>query len=262
MTSVEEVAITNINKTDALMLPGIDRVATQKIAGSLIIALALTTALAFFILRSVFNFPNILTERADIALTLFNQSSQLVIFSYSLYLISGLIMLPVSLALSRELATKQSFLGQILSVFGVVAGILQILSTLRWIFSVPGLAQSYATDPTTQKATEAAYYASSELFGVSLNENLAALVLAGWSLLLSVVLLQGSRVKMRLAWAGLIIAVLNLVGGLQLVNTVANPVLAVLFQVSSAAWVWWLVALGLALLQPQFSKGKVKENQI
>ena len=83
---------------------------------------------------------------------------------------------------------------------GATSVLLSLIGFLRWVFVVPPLARSYVTgDPVTQAAVDAAWTAQHQFGGALLGEHLGQLLVIGWSLTLSVIILR-TRVLPR--WLG------------------------------------------------------------
>ena len=83
---------------------------------------------------------------------------------------------------------------------GATSVLLSLIGFLRWVFVVPPLAQSYVTgDPVTRAAVDAAWTAQHQFGGALLGEHLGQLLVIGWSVTLSVIILR-TRVLPR--WLG------------------------------------------------------------
>jgi hypothetical protein len=141
------------------------------------------------------------------------------------------------------------------TTIGVLAGFVQMLGLLRWVYVVPGLARAY-TDPSAgpdqKEVTAAVFRALHQYLGVGVGEHLGYLLTGLWSLLVGIAVIGGeTALPVWLGWPGIIIGAGIAVGsaeflgpneerGWGLVGT-AIPVLYI-------AWSVWLLAMGIALL--------------
>jgi hypothetical protein len=76
--------------------------------------------------------------------------------------------------------------------------VLSLIGFLRWVFVVPPLAHSYINgDTTTKAAVDAAWIAQHQFGGALLGEHLGQLLVIGWSVAVSVII-----VRTRLCHAG------------------------------------------------------------
>lgn len=74
---------------------------------------------------------------------------------------------------------------------GATSVVLSLVGFLRWVFVVPALAHSYVSgDATTQAAVEAAWTAQHQFGGALLGEHLGQLMVIGWSVTVSIIILR------------------------------------------------------------------------
>jgi hypothetical protein len=173
-------------------------------AGILFIALFVMLNVANSILAANFDFPNILRQPPENALTLYQQNQGLIRPAYYLFSITGILMIPISLLLHRILSDKNPMLLNTATTFGVITGIVQVLGFIRWIFLAPFLVNTYF-DPSSSQATKEAVLVMQEAFnryaGVAVGEHLGWLFTGVWLVLIGVFVAQ-NRAKILKPWMG------------------------------------------------------------
>ena len=94
------------------------------------------------------------------------------------------------------------------TIIGVLAGLVQMLGLLRWVYVVPALARAYA-DPTLkpeQREVHAAVFrALHQYLGVGVGEHLGYLFTGIWSVLIGVGVIQETALPTWLGWPGVVI---------------------------------------------------------
>jgi hypothetical protein len=173
-------------------------------AGILFIALFVMLNVANSILAANFDFPNILRQPPENALTLYQQNQGLIRPAYYLFSITGILMIPISLLLHRILSDKNPMLLNTATTFGVITGIVQVLGFIRWVFLAPFLVNTYF-DPSSSQATKEAVLVMQEAFnryaGVAVGEHLGWLFTGVWLVLIGVFVAQ-NRAKILKPWMG------------------------------------------------------------
>ena len=87
--------------------------------------------------------------------------------------------------------------------------------------------------------------------GVGVGESLGYLLTGAWTVLVGVAMLQSSTFDGWLAWPGIVIGLLLVLGSLELVGpfeATGWPVAGMLVPIAYIAWSLWLIATGLVLL--------------
>jgi hypothetical protein len=119
------------------------------------------------------------------------------------------------------------------------------------VFVVPPLARSYVTgDPITQAGMEAAWTAQHQFGGALLGEHLGQLLVIGWSLTLSVIILRTRVLPRWLGATGLIVSVVYLLNQGDVLATAVPgfPVWGLAGLLGSTGWGLWVAALGVTVL--------------
>ena len=126
--------------------------------------------------------------------------------------------------------------------------LLSLIGFLRWVFVVPPLAHSYVTgDPNTQAAVDAAWTAQHQFGGALLGEHLGQLLVIGWSVTLSVIILRSRVLPRWLGVTGLVVSVMYLLNQGDILATAVPgfPVWDLAGLLGSTGWGLWVAALGV-----------------
>jgi hypothetical protein len=141
------------------------------------------------------------------------------------------------------------------TTIGVLAGFVQMLGLLRWVYVVPGLARAY-TDPSAgpdqKEVTVAVFRALHQYLGVGVGEHLGYLLTGLWSLLVGIAVIgDGTALPVWLGWPGIIIGAGIAVGSAEFLGpneergwSLAGAAIPILY----IAWSVWLLAMGVALI--------------
>jgi hypothetical protein len=130
--------------------------------------------------------------------------------------------------------------------------LLSLIGFLRWVFVVPPLADSYGTgDPTIRAAVDAAWTAQHQFGGALLGEHLGQLLVIGWSVTLSVIILRTRVLPRWLGVIGLAVSAVYLLNQGDILATAVPgfPVWDLAGLFGSTGWGLWVAALGVVLLR-------------
>ena len=222
---------------------------TQRLAAVLLLSFPILVNIPFALLAKNFGYPDVLRLPAGEILTRFLAGGPGLVFTWYGFAVSclpffaGVVLLPSSFPEQRTLM-------RLSTVLGTIAGIVQVVGLLRWVFVVPYLARLYATTATAdgRLAIEVAFSTLHQFAGVSLGEHTGQLFTAAWMVTLSFVLWQTHRRK--LAVLGASTAVAWLIGLAEGFGTVLDGVPTQLGAVAPLAFMSmsvWLVGLGIVL---------------
>jgi hypothetical protein len=138
---------------------------------------------------------------------------------------------------------------------GATSVLLSLIGFLRWVFVVPPLAQSYVTgDATTQAAVAASWTAQHQFGGALLGEHLGQLLVIGWSVTLSMIILRARVLPRWLGVTGLAVSAIYLLnqGDVMATAVPGFPVWDLAGLLGSTGWGLWVAALGVTvLLRPE-----------
>ncbi len=205
--------------------------------------------MGFFTLLGInFDYPNILRQPAEVVLQSYQTGGTGLILTWYGMAMTALLFIPTVILLHRSQAQAEDTLMLVATVFGVLAGLVQLLGFIRWPFMVNYLSQTYLAPETTDVTREAinvVFQSFNVYAGVSIGENLGYLLTAVWTILTAIALLRAGRMPAPLAWAGVVLGGGILIGILEPFGVEAAG------QINSIAylvWAVWLVLVGITLL--------------
>jgi hypothetical protein len=227
---------------------------TRTVAGCLLIAAPIWFNAWFAILAARFDYPDILRRSADEILERFRAGGSRLILVWWMFMASGGLLVAAAVMLGIVLWPDTPSLAVIALVVGTLAGLVQVLGLLRWVYLVPALARIHGdseASPETRVAAAVSFRAFHQYLGVGVGEHLGYLLTGAWTGFVGVAVLRGGEAAGWLGWAalpigaGLVIASAEFLGpneerGWELAGK-AVPVLFV-------AWSLWLLALGVAFV--------------
>jgi hypothetical protein len=226
----------------------------ETVAGVTLLASVVWFNAWFAVLAQRFDYPDILRQPAGEILTRFRAGGSALILTWWAFMVSGAFLVVSVVLLFRALGGESPTLSVLALVDGVLAGLVQVLGLLRWVYLVPALAHVNA-DPEASDATRAAvdvtFRAFHQYLGVGVGEHLGYLLTGAWTVLVGIVVVQGDVLGAWLGWlaipigAGLVVASAEFLGpneedGWHLAGA-AVPILYVL-------WSAWLFVAGLGLI--------------
>lgn len=213
-------------------------------------ALMLLTVGAFLValgtLGAAINWPQSLQYPASQMLPLLAERLPTVLIGYSAYLLSAVLLIPMTILLQRALDPQRTTtVLTIATAFGVLSGIAKPLGILRWLEAMPTLARAYtdAAAPDATRQTIGIVYETLNAYAGSLGEVVGVALFGGlWATLVGVALLRMRRLPV-FGWSGIAVGLLSLLPIVQIYGIELGPVLTV----SNAAWYLWVLAFGIRL---------------
>jgi hypothetical protein len=175
------------------------------------IALAVLFNIPYALLAAVYDYPDILRRPASEALTRFAAGGPSLILTWYGFALAALALAPLAMALSisYDRLARRPALAVGAAVAGALAGVVQAIGLLRWVFVVPGLAHAHA-DPAGAAAAEQAFALINAYGGVAIGEHLGQLLTALFVLQLALIQRgEGARIA---AWIGFATAAALAVG--------------------------------------------------
>lgn len=222
-------------------------------AGVVLIVAPLWFNANFALLGKRFEYPDILLRPTSEVLERFRAGGAGLILLWWTFMLSGLLLIAGAVLLGQVLGF--GVIVPVATTIGVLAGFVQMLGLLRWVYVVPGLARAY-TDPsagTEQKeATAAVFRALHQYLGVGVGEHLGYLFTGIWSVLVGIAIVgDGTALPVWLGWPGVVIGAGLVVGSAEFLGPneergwgLAGAAIPILY----IAWSVWLLAMGIALL--------------
>ena len=222
-------------------------------AGVVLIVAPLWFNANFALLGKRFEYPDILRRSTSEVLERFRAGGSGLILLWWTFMLSGLLLIAGAVLLGQVLGF--GVIVPVATTIGVLAGFVQMLGLLRWVYVVPALARAYA-DPTLgpeQREVHAAVFrALHQYLGVGVGEHLGYLFTGIWSALVGIAIVgDGTALPVWLGWPGIIIGAGIAVGSAEFLGpneergwSLAGAAIPILY----IAWSLWLLALGVALI--------------
>jgi hypothetical protein len=228
-------------------------VSVETAAGVVLIVAPLWFNANFALLGKRFEYPDILRRSTSEVLERFRAGGSGLILLWWTFMLSGLLLIAGAVLLGQVLGF--GVIVPVATTIGVLAGFVQMLGLLRWVYVVPGLARAYA-DPTLgpeQREVHAAVFrALHQYLGVGVGEHLGYLFTGIWSVLVSIAIVgDGTALPVWLGWPGIVIGAGLVLGSAEFLGpneergwALAGAAIPILY----IAWSIWLLAMGIALI--------------
>jgi Domain of unknown function (DUF4386) len=224
----------------------------ERAAGALLIVAPLWFNANFALLGRRFDYPDILRRPTAEILERFRADASSLILLWWTFMLSGLLLIAGAVLLGQVLGFGG--IVPVATTIGVLAGLVQMLGLLRWVYVVPALARAYA-DPTVEREQRevyaAVFRALHQYLGVGVGEHLGYLFTGIWSALVGVALIQGTALPTWLGWPGVVIGAGLAVGSAEFLGPneergwrLAGAAIPILYVV----WSVWLLAMGVVLI--------------
>jgi hypothetical protein len=221
-------------------------------AGVLLIVAPIWFNVNFALLGKRFDYPDILRRSTDEILRRFREGGSGLVLLWWTFMLSGLLLIAGAVLLGQVLGLDGVVL--VATIIGVLAGLVQMLGLLRWVYVVPMIARAYL-DPGAsseqREANAAVFRALHQYLGVGVGEHLGYLFTGLWSLLIGVGLTQRAVMPTWLGWPGVVIGIGLVVGSAEFLGPneehgwdLAGAAIPILY----IAWSLWLLAMGIALI--------------
>jgi hypothetical protein len=215
----------------------------RRLTAALLVAAAVLTTVAFTVLGTVFDYPDILKEPVDDILAAFRASQGTVVAWFAVMTVSAGLFAPIAIGIGR---LSRSAAMRVAVPVGIAAGVVQVIGLSRWPLLVPGFAADAASpDPVVAAAGRDHFETAHRLLGTVVGETLGYLFTAAWVLLVLVALGR--------SFAGRWFSVLGAVSALLVVSGVLSPLgIEVIDTANFVGYVLfsvWLVAFAVLLLR-------------
>jgi hypothetical protein len=215
------------------------------------IALAVLFNIPYALLASIYDYPDILRRPAGEALTRFAAGGPTLILTWYCFALAALALAPlaVALAISYDRLARRPALAVGAAVAGALAGVVQAIGLLRWVFVVPGLADAHA-DPAGAAAAAQAFALINAYGGVAIGEHLGQLLTALFVLQLAFI--QRGEGARAAAWTGFATAAVLAIGtgeGLAIALGQDGGPLALVTIAGFLGLTLWLIVTGVNLIR-------------
>jgi Domain of unknown function (DUF4386) len=229
-----------------------DGAGLRRVTGWLLVIGAVAFAVAATVLSSTFDWPDILREPPEVVLPAFVAGGTSLVWTWFAVAWTYAILLVPILLLPAALGRRDDPVLRAATFVGAASVLLSLIGVLRWVFVVPALAGSYvAGDATTQAAVAAAWMAQHQFGGALLGEHLGQLLVIGWSVTVSLLVLRTGMLARWAGWTGLAASGLYLTGQGDILATAVPgfPIWDLGGLLGSTLWGLWVIALGVAVLR-------------
>ena len=224
----------------------------EAVAGAFLIVAPIWFNATFLLLAKRFEYPDILRRPANEILERFHAGGSSLIVVWWMFMLSGLLLIPAGVLLGQALG----FTGivPLAITAGVLAGLVQMLGLLRWVYLVPSLARLNA-DPALEdgqrEANVAVFRAMNQYLGIGVGEHLGYLFTGIWSILIGIAIIGRDLIPTWMGWVGVVVGAGVIIGSLEFLGPneeqgwkLAGAAIPILYIV----WSLWLLALGVALI--------------
>ena len=223
-------------------------------AGLLLIVSAVWFNVWFTVLARRFDYPDILRRPTDEILARFRAGGSALILTWWAFTVSGALFVGAVVLVFRALGTETPTASLLGLVVGVLAGLVQVLGLIRWVYLVPALARLNDADDATETSREAVaitFRAFHHYLGVGLGEHLGYALTGIWTLLVGIAVIGGDVVGAWVGWIALPIGACLTIASAEFLGPneehgweLAGKAVPVLY----VAWSLWLCVLGIALI--------------
>ena len=216
-------------------------------AGWISIAQGLLIFVPMIVLGAAINWPESLSDPADIALPRLIENEGAVRFGYIAYLIYSILFAVTMALLVRYVkGSVVKVVGAVIIGFAMLSALARVIGISRWLVPAPALAEAYVVAPDeTARVAISVVFDSLNNFGGTIGEVLGVSIFAGLSIgLLSIVALKSRTFPAWLAIFGLVSALAVLATTIELAGEDAS---SLIFFGTTLVQLWFL-AVGAWLL--------------
>jgi Domain of unknown function (DUF4386) len=224
----------------------------RRVTGGLFTTAAVAFAAAASVLSATFDWPDILREPAEVVLPAFVDGGTALTWTwFATAWTYALLAVPV-LLLPAALGRRDDPVLRAATHIGAASVLLSLVGFLRWVFVVPPLAQAFVDgDAGNRAALAAAWTAQHQFGGALLGEHLGQLLVIGWSVTVSVIVIRSGVLPRTLGWFGLVVSAVYLLNQGDVLATALPgfPVWDLAGLLGSTGWGLWVAALGIAVFR-------------
>ena len=228
--------------TSAASSPGAPPVRWAALAGWISIAQGLLIFIPMIVLGAAINWPESLSDPADIALPRLLENEGAVRFGYVAYLAYSILFAVTMTLLVRYVrGAALGVLAPIIIGFAMISTLARSIGIVRWLVPAPALAESYAAAPgDTERVAISVVFDSLNTYGGPIGEVLGVSIFAAVSIgLLSISAIRTRALPMWLGVFGLIAALAVLSTTVELFGADAS---SLIFFGTTLVQVWFLAA--------------------
>ncbi|RIV17790.1 DUF4386 domain-containing protein [Fibrisoma montanum] len=229
-----------------------DRSHTKEWLFGLLIVEIITVLTPVGVLSSSFRFPDILREPAAAALPLFSANQSIIVPAYYVFMLSGLLYLPISVLIRKQFTgTATRSLLDLLVGLGIATALFQAIGFCRWLFAVPYLAKTYeqAAGNAPLRASVALLYDTLNRYaGMTIGEHLGFVAMGSWTICLALVLSK-TGAPQWLRGGGILIGALIILSVAEHFGTAWSGFFGLVNFIANALWTVWLLVLAVRIIR-------------
>jgi hypothetical protein len=210
--------------------------------GILLVVVPLVFVVGFAGLGAVFDYPQILRRPASEVLSRFADGGATLRMLWYMMAVAALGLIPIAIGTALLWWRRDPYLAALSAGFGVVAGLVQALGLMRWVFLVPVLAGSPAAGIDDAGGARI-YDAANAYLGAGIGEHLGYLFTSLWTAAVAGLLWSRWR---WLAGAGFVLASGIAFGMLEPAGV---PSAVAVNAIAFSAWTLWLLVFGVLTLR-------------
>jgi hypothetical protein len=216
------------------------------VIGAVTFAFAFAFAVAATVLSSTFDWPDILREPPQVVLPAFVAGGASLVWTWFAVAWTYAILLVPILLLPAALDRRDDPVLRAATFVGAASVLLSLIGSRRWPTPIP-----LATRPPRRRWRPPGPPSTSSGGGALLGEHLGQLLVLGWSITISLLVLRTGILWRWVGWTGLVASVLYLTGQGDILATAVPdfPVWDLGGLLGSTLWGLWVIALGVAVLR-------------
>ncbi len=223
---------------------------TQRFTALYLLLYVAVTIFCYNALAIYFDFPDILRVLAEKRFLLFKENQMIILCCYYGFMLTGLFQMGFSIGL--YLLTKRDSLAAMQAlIFGILAGLFQIIGYLRWVVAVP-----YLTTVDISENVLVSEGLFNNYFGKGIGEHLGNLFLVLW-LFSSWLVLKGSNFFNKTLNAILLISAILMTTAVYEPLLETAPLAFSFTAPAFATMVTWMLLTAYALMKLQLKKSKI-----
>jgi hypothetical protein len=229
-------------------------VSTATVAGLFLIAMPVAFNVAFGLLASRFDYPDILRRPTAEVLSRFEAGGSALVLLWWGFATTAVLFAPLVVLLSQAIADADPTVLALATTVGVLAAVVQFLGLVRWPFLVPYLARESgdpSATPARREAVEVVFQSFNRYLGVAVGEHLGYALTGAWSILAGVALTETAEVPSWIGVPGIAAGATLLVCSLEFLGPHEREgwkPAGTLTPIAYVIWSLWLVAAGVALI--------------
>jgi len=227
---------------------------TSGAAAVFLIAVPVAFNVAFGLLASRFEYPDVLRRPTDEVLARFRQGGTGLVLPWWGFALSAVLLAPLAVLLSAALDGADGALLAVATTIGVLAAAVQFLGLIRWPFLVPYLARVAAepdAGPARREAVDVVFQSFNRYLGVAVGEHLGYSLTGAWSVLAGAAMIQADPVPSWLGVVGIAVGGVLMLCSMEFVGRAEQSgwkPAERLTPIAYVAWSLWLIGTGIALV--------------